>query len=38
MGRMVGVSLNEAYSEDDIKDVAAAISKVAEGIGASTTD
>lgn len=35
MGRMVGVSLNENYSEDDIKDVAAAISKVAEGIGAS---
>ena len=36
MGRMVGISLNENYSEDDIKDMAAAISKVAEGIGAST--
>ncbi len=34
MGRMVGVSLNEAYSEDDIRDMAAAIAKVAEGLSA----
>jgi dTDP-4-amino-4,6-dideoxygalactose transaminase len=34
MRRMVAIPLNENYSDDDVKDIAGAISKVAGGIGA----
>ena len=35
MQRMVAIPINENYSNDDMKDIARAISKVAGGIGAS---